>query len=65
LSESSGYSQEFVQSRRWFQAPRLLLAYQDSNAALPDAGRVGEAARGEGAVIEDIPFLPGNHYAFR
>lgn len=65
LSESSRYSQDYVVAHKWFDSKHILLAYQDSNKKLPDADRVGKLAAGIGAVIEDIEFLPGNHYAFR
>lgn len=65
LSESSRYSQDYVVAHKWFNSKHILLLYQDSNEKLPDADRVGKLAAGVGAVIEDIEFLPGNHYAFR
>jgi hypothetical protein len=65
LSESSKYSQDYVVAHEWFNSKHILLAYQESNKDLPDADRVGKLAKSIGAVIEDIEFLPGNHYAFR
>ena len=65
LSESSKYSQDYVLDHEWFNAKHLLLAYQDSRDDFPEAERVGEIAANNGAIIEDIEFLPGNHYAFR
>ena len=65
LSESSKYSQDYVGGHKWFNSKHILLAYQDSDKELPDADRVGKLAISTGAVIEDIEFLPGNHYAFR
>jgi len=65
LSESSKYSQDYVVAHEWFNSKHILLAYQDSNKDLPDADRAGKLAKSIGAVIEDIEFLPGNHYAFR
>lgn len=65
LSESSRCSQDYVVNRDWFNAKNILLAYQDNNDKLPEAGRVGKLAADFGAVIEDIEFLRGNHYAFR
>jgi hypothetical protein len=64
LSESSKYSQDYVVANDWFHSRHILLSYQDSDEKLPYAGRVGKLARSIGAVIEDIEFLPGNHYAF-
>lgn len=65
LSESSSYSQDWVRNHDWFHAKHLLLAYQDSSDEFPNAERVGKMAADGGAVIENIEFLPGNHYAFR
>jgi hypothetical protein len=65
LSESSKYSQDYVVAHKWFNAKHILLAYQNSSNRLPNAERVGEIAADIGAVIEDIEFLSGNHYAFR
>jgi len=66
LSESSRYSQDYVVAHKWFSSKHILLAYQGSSKKLPAADRVGKLAAGIGAVIEDIRFLPGNHYyAFR
>ena len=65
LSESSRFSQDYVVQRKWFNARHLLLAYQESGKDVPDAERVEEMAKGNGAVIEGMPFLAGNHYAFR
>ena len=65
LSESSSVAQDYVISRRWFEADHLLLAYQDTSEAAPTAGRLGEIAAREGAATIDIEFIPGNHYAFR
>jgi len=65
LSESSKYSQDYVVTHEWFNAKYILLAYQDNRNDLPDAERVGKIAADIGAVIEDIEFLPGSHYAFR
>jgi hypothetical protein len=65
LSESASAAQDYVISRRWFNANHLLLAYQDTSKAAPDAGRLGEIASQAGASTLDIEFIPGNHYAFR
>jgi len=65
LSESSRYSQDYVMAHKWFDSKHILLAYQDSCKKLPDAGRLRKLAASSGAAIEDIEFLPGNHYAFR
>jgi len=65
LSESSEYAQDLVMSKKWFGARHLLLGYQDRGGAFPYGDRVGILAAQHGAVIEDIGFLPGNHYAFR
>lgn len=64
LSESSKYSQDYVLKKNWFNAKHLLLAYQDNPAGLFNPSRIGKLAKDRGAVIEDMEFLPGNHYAF-
>jgi len=64
LSDSSKHSQDYVITHEWFNSKHILLAYQDSNNNFPDADRVGKFAANIGAVIEDIEFLPGHHYAF-
>lgn len=63
LSESSPEAQDYVLTRNWFGAERLLLAYQ-LHSEFPDAHRVGLLARDAGAAIERIDFLPQNEYAF-
>ena len=69
LSESSAAAQDLVEERDWFGADHLLLAFQelsgDEEHPLPFAPRVGEVAKGQGASIEDIDFLSGQHYAFK
>lgn len=65
LSESSVYSQDWVIQKNWFSAKRLLLAYHDNYKELPDSERVAQAAFARGAQLEEIDFLPGNHYAFQ
>ena len=66
ISESSIASQDFVaKERNWFHAPHLLLSYQENSAVLPAAERIGTIAKTEGATLEDIPHMPGQHYAFR
>lgn len=64
LSESSKYSQDFVIKSNWFKADHLLLAYQDNPAGLFNPSRIGKLAKDRGAVVENIEFLSGNHYAF-
>lgn len=64
LSESSEYSQDYVLRKNWFDAEHLLLAYQDNPTGLFNPSRVGKLAKDRGAVIENMEFLPGNHYAF-
>lgn len=64
LSESSQYSQDYVLKSDWFGAKHLLLAYQDNPTGIFNPSRVGRLAENKGATIEDIEFLPGNHYAF-
>jgi hypothetical protein len=54
-----------VLSRGWFDAEHLLLAYQDTSNAAPDAGRLGQIASDAGAPACEIEFIPGNYYAFR
>ena len=66
LSESSVFSQDFVINKNWFNAKNLLIAYQDSDEEfLPNADRIARMGTKTGAKIEDIDFLPGNHYLFR
>jgi len=65
LSESSRYCQDYVETRNWFGARRLLFAYQDNSEAFPHAERLGRVAAAHGAIIDDIECLPANHYAFR
>ncbi|MBI2613572.1 MAG: hypothetical protein HYW62_02275 [Candidatus Levybacteria bacterium] len=64
LSESSKYSQDYVLKKNWFNAKHLLLAYQDNPSGLFNPSRIGKLAKDKGAIIEDMEFLPGNHYAF-
>jgi hypothetical protein len=64
LSESSREAQDWV-AGHWFGAQRLLLAFQESSADLPDAGRIRQCAEGAGAVVAAVPELAGNSYAFR
>lgn len=64
LSESSKFSQDYVLSKNWFKAKHLLLAYQENPVGLYNPARIGKLAKKKGAIIEDIEFLPGNHYAF-
>lgn len=65
LDESSVNSQNYVTSKKFFNAEDLLLAYQDSNKDLPDSERIGSLAENFGAFIMDINFLPGNNYPFK
>lgn len=65
LSESSRYSQDYVVQHDWFEAKHILIAYHDDDNSLPDSCRIGKCAKESGATIEDIDFLPGQHYAFR
>lgn len=65
LSECTTAAQDFVLARQWFGAPHLLLATQYDTAPVPNAERVGELARQDGASVIGIPFHPGHSYAFR
>ncbi|MDD5697532.1 MAG: hypothetical protein PHH77_02850 [Victivallaceae bacterium] len=65
LSESSKYSQDFVVNKDFFKARHLLVAWHDDSGAFPDSGRIAQSLAAAGATIEDIEFLPANHYAFR
>lgn len=65
LSESSKYSQDYVASRNFFNSKYFLIAYQDNSLEFPDADRIKESVVEHGASVEDIEFLPGNHYAFK
>lgn len=65
LSESPRRAQDYIVEQDWYKAAHLLLAYQGEIAEFPDATRVGRAAVGAGAAIEEISFLPGHYYAFR
>lgn len=64
LSESSIFSQDYVNNHNWFGAEHLLLAYQENPTGFDDPVRVGKLASKMGARILDIEFLSGNHYAF-
>lgn len=64
LSESSRAAQDWV-SGHWFGADHLLLAFQESSPALPEAARVGALAQRAGAEVLPLPHPPGNFYAFR
>jgi hypothetical protein len=64
ISESPKHLQDAVASH-WFGARHLLIGYQDSHPAFPDAGHIGELARHSGATIEDLPLMLGQHYAFK
>lgn len=65
LSESSRYAQDYVVTHNWFKAKHILLAYQDSSPKFPHARNLEKIALNSEAIIENIEFLPGNHYAFR
>ncbi len=62
LSESSKFSQDYVDSLNYFNADHLIIAFQESSQSYPDASRVGEVMKRRGAEIEPIGFLPGNYY---
>lgn len=64
LSESSPFAQDWV-AAHWFGASSLLLAFQESSAELPHAGRLRALAEHAGAQVIPFPELPGNSYAFR
>lgn len=66
ISESPIHLQDDVAKEyQWFGAQHLLIGYQEGNSSLPDAGHIGDLARESGAVIEDLPHLPAQHYAFK
>lgn len=65
LSESGPASVELVGRRAWFDASRLLLAFQGPSETHPGAALVRRLAADAGAVSLDIPFLAGSRYAFR
>ncbi len=65
LSESSVISQEYVYNKNWFGAKNLLIAYQESNSELPDAGNLEHLVINAGAKIEEDTFVTKSHYAFR
>lgn len=65
LSECSPAAQRYVRERGWFRAKHLLLAYNARSREFLDGVRLGEAASSDGAVVAEIPFLPGHRYAFR
>ncbi len=65
LSESSKDSQEFVAKSKWFNSKYILLAYQESNPAFPDAGRIELLAKNSDLNIERIHHKPGNSYAMK
>ncbi len=65
LSESSKGSQEFVAKSKWFNSEHIFLAYQESNPAFPDAGRIEILAKNSDLNIERIHHKPGNSYAMK
>jgi len=65
LSESSKSSQNFVAKSKWFNSEHILLAYQVSNPAFPDAGKIETLAKDSGLNIERIQHKPGNSYAIK
>ncbi len=64
LSETTAVAQNYVADRAWFGARHFLLAYQDSSESFPEAARIGEVAKANGASIHELSVLPGNYYAF-
>ncbi len=66
ISECSPYAQDYVSGARdWFGAERLLLAFQASNAQLPEAGRLDGIARNAGCEVLPLGVIDDNFYAFR
>ena len=65
LSESSLFSQRFVIEKNMYEARHILMAYQEKNIRLPNAEGVKDIVQKFGCVIEDISFLPPNHYIFK
>lgn len=65
LSESSPFAQDYVEAHAWFGARHLLLAFQESNSAIPDAGRMREKALRAGATIVPLEVIRNSFYAFR
>ncbi len=65
ISESSTQSQNYVIRTNWFNAPHLLIGYQQQNKKITDTGKIGELASTIGARKEPMKFLPGNYYLFR
>lgn len=64
LSESPKNFQDYITKKNWFGAKHMLIAFQKANRTLPHADRLGDLARKKGAIVEDVPFLRGSHYAF-
>jgi hypothetical protein len=66
LSESTGFAQEYVDTKLQFTAAkRYLLAFQKNSATFTTAERTGEFATQSGGSILPISFLEGNFYAFK
>ncbi len=66
LSECSPLAQDHVSGARdWFGAVRLLLAFQASNAQLPEAGRLDAIARNADCDVLPVGVIDDNFYAFR
>lgn len=62
LSESSKFSQDYVQSKHWFNSKHILMAYRKSDSVLPYSDRIGVLAKKEGAIIKRADLIPGEHY---
>jgi hypothetical protein len=65
LSESSDAAQDYVVNKQWFGCPHLLIGHQEALPELPNASRLGDLAKKDGAKSIDIEFIPHNHYAFK
>lgn len=65
LNESSLKAAEYVLNRNCFNAAHLLLAYQPSQNNFPSGDALAHFVHNSGAIIEKIPFLSNDYYAFR
>lgn len=65
LSESSKYSHELVNRKKWFGAKHLLLGFQKNASAFEGPERIGKYAKKIGAEIEPVGLYPDNYYAFK
>jgi hypothetical protein len=64
LSECAPAALEYVIKKNLYSAKRILIGFQDKSTVLPDSERVKEIVDIFGGTVQDIPFLPKDHYIF-